>query len=148
MPATEAAGDLSSPVDEGSTSTRQDTDRAAQKQRGTDGTGKIAFEPITPQILPIDEHAAALMQSRRFAMLQAFMRAARFIVRPFLVFRRRRKTKGRARQGGRGGDIRKRQFRADKKAAAIARLKGKKPESGAPSRASATINRPPPTPCP
>jgi hypothetical protein len=44
-----AGGDLFSPVDEGSSSTRQ-TDRAAQDQRGRDGNRKTGFEANSAQI--------------------------------------------------------------------------------------------------
>jgi hypothetical protein len=128
--ATEAEGDLSSPVDEGSSSTWRKTNRAAQRQRGADETGKIAFEPITPQIQPIEAAAVALIQSRRFGLLQTFMRAAHFIVRPFLPFRRRRKkAKGGA---SRADELRKQKFRT-KKAAALKGRTAKKSDSGASS---------------
>jgi hypothetical protein len=85
------------------------------------------------------------MQSRRLAMLQGFMKAARFIASPFVSFRRRSKGKGKgkATSGGRAGEFRKRQFRDDKKAAAVARLQLEK-KPAALSIARSTPPRPPP----
>ncbi len=135
LPATEAVGDLSSPVDAGSSSARRKTTRAARRQRGTDDSGKIAFETITSEIQSIEAAAVELIQSRRFGLLQAFMRAARFIVLPFLPFRRRRKKA----KGGaiRAGELRKQKFRT-KKVAALKRRAAKKSDSGTSSWTPAT----------
>jgi hypothetical protein len=69
---------------------------------------------------------AEAVQARRFAMLQRFKKAARFLLSPFPSWRSRRrgkgKMKGRSTGGGQAAQLRKQQNRAAKCAAWLARL--------------------------
>jgi hypothetical protein len=76
--ATVAEGDLSSPVGEGPSPTRQD-ERPAPDSAGEEPEGKTGLEPNSAQMPAVGTDAGA-MCVRRFSMLQAFIRAARKIV--------------------------------------------------------------------
>jgi hypothetical protein len=76
--ATGAEGDLSSPVGEGPSPARQD-DRPAPDSAGEETERKTGLEPNSAQT-PAAGTDADAMRARRFALLQAFIRAARKIV--------------------------------------------------------------------
>ena len=102
-------------------------DRAAQDQRGTEGNRKTGLEPNSAQTPPIDAaERIEARQARRFAMLQRFMRAAHFTLRPILSFRRRGKAtgkgKGRAKGGGTAYQLRTTQSRSGKRSTFLQRL--------------------------
>ena len=85
-------------------------------------------------------------QARRFAMLQRFMRAARFALRPIIPFRRRSKAtgkgKGRATGGGSAHQLRTTQNRSGKRSAFLQKLLRPKGNATTPPR-SVSRQRPP-----
>jgi transcription initiation factor TFIIIB Brf1 subunit/transcription initiation factor TFIIB len=98
-------------VDEGSSSTRRNDDRAAQ-----DGRGRW-------------HDADAATRARRDAMRQRFMRAAQLVATPFAPFSTRRggrrgktKGKGNAANDARAVELRKTQNRSAKRDALLRRL--------------------------
>jgi hypothetical protein len=122
-----AEGNLSSPVDDGASSTRAEPDSAAQDQRGEDGNGRPGLEANSAQIPAIEAAAAETLKARRFAMLQRFMRAALLTLPPVFPFRRGKgKSKGKATTGGRAFQLRKMRNRVAKREAFFRSLFRKK----------------------
>src|SRR5271163_653673 len=94
-----AGGNLSSPVDEGSSSTRQEPDRAASDQRGQDESGKTGLEPNSAQTPEIERR----IYRRRRGQLKAFATvAAALLCDVAWEFRLKRKGKGKRKASGGG----------------------------------------------
>ena len=148
-----AEASRASPVDEGSSSARQEIDRAAQDQRGADEKGKTGLEPNSAQTPPIDAaERIEARQARRASMLQRFMRAAHFTLWPIIPFRRSGKAtgkgKGRASGGGSAYRARTAQNRSAKRSATLHKLIPPMSKAASPHLTAPRPPRPPPTPRP
>ena len=141
-------GNLSSLVDEGSSSTRQEPDRAAHNQHGSNGNDKAGGELNAPQV------SSDATRARRSAMLQRFRRAARFMLRPVTSFRKQRggrhsgstaKAKGKA---TRAFWLDRDEQRALRRVAFLRRILGVNPKQAtpAPVRTPCARQRSPPRP--
>ncbi len=108
---------------------RSSLDELRPLRSATDQTELTAPAPIDAP--PIDAEA---MRARRFAMLQRFIRAARFTLSQFPTWRSRRrgkgKIKGRSTGGGQAAQLRQQQNRSSKKEAQLtARLTPPRPSN-------------------
>ena len=108
-------------------------------------TGQTELTAVPPiDAPPIDAEA---MRARRFAMLQRFMRAARFTLSQFPTWRSRRRGKGkgklktRSTGGGQAAQLRQQQNRSARRAAWLGRLLPARFRTPAPRRPDRTPPR-------